>query len=289
MPSATLQESRRPRSTSPGRYRRPLGFTAGGIATVLGVGWLGLRVQPSPLPDASITAGQVTTVRLPGGLPAPVDRFYRELYGERVPVVDSAVISGRGTMRIAGITFPARFRFSHVTGESYRHYIELTGFGARLMAVNEWFVDDHARLELPFGVSEGPNIDQGANLALWAEAIWMPSVWVTDPKVRWEPIDDTSTRLTVPFGDDDETFTVHFDPETGLLTRMQSLRFKGAAAEARTGWRNEAPEWGRVDGHPVPLTATVTWADEGSPWADLRTDEVVYNADLDDYVRGAGP
>jgi hypothetical protein len=274
---------------SPRRRRRRLRSTAIGLVAVLGIGWVGLQVQPSPLPAADPAAGPVTTVPLPDGLPAPVDRFYRTLYGEQVPVVDSAVISGRGTMRIAGITFPARFRFSHVTGEAYRHYIELTAFGARIMSVNEWFVDGSARLELPFGVSEGPNIDQGANLALWAEAVWMPSVWVTDPQARWEPLDDTSAHLTVPFGDERETFTVRFDPDTGLLTSMESLRFKEAADLARTGWRNEAPEWGSVDGHPVPPTATVAWADEGSPWANLRTEQVVYNADLEHYVRAAGP
>lgn len=256
---------------------------------MLATGWVGLRVSPSPLPQPAVSAGDVTTVPLPDGLPAPVDRFYRTLYGDRVPVVESAVITGRGTMRIAGITFPARFRFSHVTGESYRHYIELTAFGARLTAVNEWFVDGRARLELPFGVSQGPNVDQGANLALWAETVWMPSVWVTDPAAHWEPIDATSARLDVPFGDERETFTARFDPDTGLLDSMQSMRFKGEDDQARTGWLNHAPEWGRVDGHPAPLSATVTWLDEGSPWAELRTEQLIYNADLEDYVRAAGP
>lgn len=226
---------------------------------------------------------------VPVGLPEPVERFYRNLYGERVPVVDSAVISGRGNMRIAGITFPARFRFSHVTGDAYRHYIELTGFGAPFMTVNEWFVDDHARLELPFGVREGPNVDQGANLALWAEAVWMPSVWITDPQAHWKHVDDTSALLTVPFGGQRETFTVHFDPDTGLLDRMQSLRFKNEADRTKTDWINEAPQWGQVDGHPVPTRATVAWANEVAPWADLQTESVIYNADLRGYIRQAGP
>lgn len=292
MPTTTMPHARATEPTPsslPRRLRRPSAYVAGGLVAVLTTGWVGLQVEPTPLAPPAVSAGPVTTVPLPDDLPAPVDRFYRTLHGDRVPVVDSAVVTGRGTMRIAGITFPARFRFSHLSGEASRHYIELTAFGARLTAVDEWFLDGHARLELPFGVSAGPNVDQGANLALWAEAVWMPSVWVTDPRARWEPIDDTSARLVVPFGDTHETFTVQFDPETGLLESMESLRFKGEHDTARTGWRNEAPEWGHVDGHAVPLRATVSWADEGSPWADLRTEQVVYNADLADHLPAAGP
>ncbi len=288
MPPATVLGSRST-AAEPGssRRRRPVVYIVGGLAAVLATGWLSLRFEPAPLPDAPITAGNLVDVPLPDGLPAPVDRFYRTLYGDRVPVVHSAVISGRGRMRVAGITFPARFRFSHLTGQAYRHSIELTAFGKGLVTVDEWFIDGHARLDLPFGVSEGPNVDQGANLALWAEAVWMPSVWVTDPRTRWDPVDDTAARLTVPFGGEDETFTVHFDPDTGLLESMESLRFKAEDDVTKTGWLNEAFQWDNVDGHPVPLRAAVTWADEGSAWADLRTEQVVYNANVSDYVAEA--
>lgn len=272
------------------RGRRVLAWSVGGLVVLVGVGWFGLQTQPEPLPPpAGIGAGAVETVPLPTGLPAPVARFYETLYGDEVPVVDSAVISGRGTMRIAGTTFPARWRFSHVSGEAYRHYIELTVFGRPLMSVDEHFLDGRATLDLPFGVSTGPNVDQGANLALWAEAVWMPSVWVTDERVGWVPVDDTTAALTVPFGEATETFTVRFDPTTGLLASMESMRFKGQDDTAKTLWINEAAEWGERDGHPVPERATVTWADEGSPWADLTTDEVIYNADLTDHVRQDGP
>ena len=271
------------------RGRRILAWTLGGLVVVVATGWAGLQVEPDPLAPSRLTAGAVETMPLPDGLPAPVTRFYEVLYGDEVPVVDSAVISGRGTMRIAGITFPARFRFSHVSGVDYRHYIEVTAFGRPVMSVDEHFLDGRGTLDLPFGVSSGPNVDQGANLALWAEAVMMPSVWVTDERVSWEPVDDTTARLHVPFGAVTETFTVTFDPATGLLDRMESMRFKGDADIAKTLWINQAVEWGERDGHPVPLRATVAWADEGSPWADLTTDEVIYNADLTDYVRQDGP
>ena len=187
-----------------------------------------------------------------------------------------------------GITFPARWRFSHVTGSDYRHHIELTAFGRPVMVVDEWFLDGHARLDLPMGTSEGPNVDQGANLALWAEAIWMPAVWVTDPRVRWEPVDETRANLVVPFRGAEETFAVEFDPTSGLVHRLRSMRFKGEQDTARTVWMNDVVDWGELDGHPVPVRADVQWEDEATPWARLRTESVLYNADLTEYVRAAG-
>ena len=251
--------------------------------------WLGLRVEPAPLPPIPLTGSPAAVVALPADLPAPVDRFYRVLYGEQLPVVDTVVVSGRGTMRIQGITMPSRYRFSHVTGRAYRHDIETTVFGATLLSVDERFVDGAARLELPFGVSEGPQVDQGANLALWAELGWAPAVWATSPAVRWEPVDATTARLVVPFGEVTEHFTVVFDARTGLLQRMESLRYKGAEADGKTLWINEVRQWGLLDGRPVPLVTAVRWGDERSAWAVLRTEEVLINADLAGYVLAEGP
>lgn len=281
----------RPGDPSTFRIRRlwVVGGCLGALAAAAAVVRAGLRVTPRPLPPTVLTASEPDTVPLPADLPAPVERFYRELYGGRVPVVDTAVVSGRGTMRISGVTMPVRFRFTHRAGRAYRHHIETTFFGARLLEVDESYIDGTARLELPFGVSEGDRIDQGANLALWAEAVWMPSLWVTDPAASWQPLADHTALLIVPFGDGSQELTARFDPATGLLASLESLRFKGEDADAPTPWINEVGRWGHVDGRPVPRVASITWADEGSPWAVLRTEEVLYGVDLPDDLGGPGP
>ncbi|HID51165.1 MAG TPA: hypothetical protein EYP41_03895, partial [Anaerolineae bacterium] len=161
---------------------------------------VGLRVQPRPFPPFPEPTQTLTAVPLPPGLPAPVARYYQTVMGEEAPLVETAVISGRGQLRIKGVTFPARFRFTHSAGQSYRHTIEATFFGYPIMKVNEWYLDGKARLELPAGVIENePKIDAAANLSLWGEAVWLPSIFLTDPRVRWEAIDDTTARLIVPF------------------------------------------------------------------------------------------
>lgn len=61
--------------------------------------WIGLRIIPAPFPKLPMTPGPVETVPLPGGLPAPVERFYRAVYGARIPVIHSTVLSGRAKIR----------------------------------------------------------------------------------------------------------------------------------------------------------------------------------------------
>jgi hypothetical protein len=258
------------------------------LGTLIALGlllWGGLRVTPRPFDSSDHEASEPSSASLPEGLPPPVERFYREVYGDEVPVISTAVVSGRGTMRVAGVTLPVRFRFTHATGQAYRHEIETTLYGIRLLTIDETFLDGAARLELPFGVSEGPNIDQGANLALWAEAVWMPSVWVTDPQVRWEAVDQQTALLVVPYDEQEERFVARFDPETGLLRLLESMRFKGEDDVARTLWLNDVVSWGELGGRIVPIETELTWFDEGSPWARLTTEDIRYDVELTDDLR----
>ncbi len=242
----------------------------------------GLQYKPVPFPPFDGKPAAIETIPMPEGLPAPVERFMRMEYGENIPVYKTVVYSGRGTVRFMGITFPSRIRFTHLVGQGYRHYMEATVWGYPLFKVNELYLDVHTRLELPFGTLEdAPFTQSAANLGLWAEAFTYPAAFVTSPGVRWEPIDETSARIYVPFGEGEQSLVVSFDPISGELTRIEALRHRDEKSGEMRWWGDIR----EVNGEPV---FGVTWEDEGSAWLIGTVEEYVFNADTTEYIHQKG-
>jgi hypothetical protein len=257
------------------------------VVGILVLAWIGLQVQPASFPAFAQALGKLETIPLPAGLPAPVARFYRKLYGEKIPVIRSAVISGRAALRPVGpVSLPSRFRITHIAGQDYRHYIEATIFGIPIMNINESYIAGSSRMAMPWGTTENdPRANQGANLAIWAEAMWFPAILLTDPRVRWSAVDDVTATLRVPFGSGSETFVARFDPQTNLLAYFESMRYK---TDQKVLWLNQARVWGDLAGSTVLKSSAVIWMDDGKPWANFEVEEIVLNADVSKTIGGTG-
>ncbi len=246
--------------------------------------WLGLRIQPKPFPIPDLVEKGTQTVPLPEGLPTPVERYFRTVYGDHIPVINTVVISSHGRMRPFGVWLPARFVFTHNAGQDYRHYIEATFFGLPFLKVNEGYIDGKSFFESPMGTYyDDPNSNQGANLALWAEGAWFPALWLTHPKARWQAVDDTTAILHVPFEDTEENFVVRFNPHTAQVETMEAMRFQSPNDKDKVLWITS-----EVRAENKPPVGYATWMDVGKPWAGFIVDEMRFNLDVSEYIRARG-
>jgi hypothetical protein len=261
------------------------------LAALFLLGWAGLQIKPRPFSPYPEKTPQLKTVPLPADLPDPVERFYRKVYGDNVPLIETVVIKGRAVISPFGVKLPARFLFVHNAGRDYHHYIEATWFGMPVMKVNESYVDGNSHFELPIGTFDNdPGITQGAVLGLWAEAGWFPSIWVTDPRVRWEPVDEKTALLFIPFGEKEENFVVRFNPETGLIDLMEAMRCRDAGEQMhKILWITKNVEGKKVEGTNLDAVGSAAWLDQGKPWAIFTLEEVKYNVDVSEYIRQKGP
>ena len=260
------------------------------LAGVTLLGWLGFQIKPrsfSPYPQA---APELKTIPLPSGLPAPVERFYKTVYGNKIPLVETVVFKGHASMAPFGVKMPARFVFVHQAGKNYRHYFEATFFGFPIMKVNENYLDGKSYFQLPVATYENDaSTNQGANLALWAEAAMFPSIWLTDSRVRWAPVDEKTALLFVPFEDKEENFVVRFNPETGLMDSMEAMRYRDAGPQAKKIlWIARNEQGSTIPGTPLSAVGSATWLDQGKPWATFTVEEVKYNVDVRQYIRQRG-
>ena len=106
------------------------------LALLIFLGWLGLQIKPAPFSPYPEKTPPLKTIPIPAGLPAPVERFYKTVYGNEIPLIETTVIKGRAVIAPFGVKMPSRFLFVHEAGKGYRHYIESTWFGMPIMKVN---------------------------------------------------------------------------------------------------------------------------------------------------------
>lgn len=252
------------------------------VVLILTIGWLGFQIDPDsfpPHPDKTKDAG---TIELPSNLPESVMWYYKAAAESNIPEVKSAVVWGKAKLRINGIWMPVRFKAYYLPGQAFLRYLEVTWFGKTILKVSDSYINGEGvmKIEGLLNMKEtGHKINQGQNLAMWGETVFMPSVVIADTRTRWEVVDDETARLVIPYGEQNDSLLYKFDKKTGLISNISAQRYRGQEA-TKTPWLIESIEWKSYNSVKIPVRFALTWQDEGSPWSYWTVEGAEYNIDV---------
>ena len=223
-------------------------------------------------------------------LPEPVRRHFAQTIGSPTPQIKTAVLWGGARAHVKGLWLPLRFKSWHRAGQDFYRRLEYTWFRQPFMHGEEYFINGEGMFEISGDEERGPWVDQSANLAMWAEVVWLPALLVHDPRVRWEAVDNVTARLIVPFKDGTDELTAHFDPVSGCMTDFTALRFRDVDDNQLTQaekepWRVNLLEWRKFGELTLPSQVAIAWGESGSPWSYWWLEGVAYNVDVSDRLR----
>ena len=257
-----------------------------GLAGLVALG-VALPARPYRAHHEPSQPGRPTPFRY--GHPTPVARHFRDTIGETPPAMESAIVWGQARIFLRGLWLPARFKAWYRPGREYYRAFEITFYTQPFLRGNEFWIDGQGLFEIGGEAEIGREVNEGQVLALWAQSVWMPSVFVHDSSIHWDPVDDLTARLVVPVpgsGDvppGEDSLLAHFDPQSGCMTHFSALRRRNTKP-AKEPWRVDLLEWKTFEGLRIPSQVAVAWGETGSPWSYWSVEGVVYNVDVSEKL-----
>jgi hypothetical protein len=232
----------------------------------------------------------IATEEMLEGIPEPARRYLRYAGVVGRPLVDTVRI------RQAGYMLPANGIRLPITAVQW-YTVDPPGFvwdatvpvaGVPIARGRDGYLDGSGLMTIriaslfPVVDASGPEMNQASLVRHLSEMPWFPSAFLRD-RVSWEPIDDTSVRVTITDGDLRATGVLVIDEE-GRLTEFRSERHAlvGKGFELRP-WTAPTRGYGELAGLRLPVRGAAVWTlPDGSelPYIELEVTEIEYDPSL---------
>jgi hypothetical protein len=209
-------------------------------------------------------------------LPAPVQRYFRTVLRDGMPMISSVRLRHRGTFKMGGEV--ARWKPFH---SDQLVVTRRPGFDwdARIALlpglpthVHDAYVAGQGVLRAALlgmvtvaDMDSTPQLAQGELMRFLAEAAWYPTALLPSQDVHWTAVDDDCARATMEDGGNSVTLLFRFNAQ-GLINSVQA-EARGRTVGKRvipTPWQGRFWNYQLRSGMLVPLEGEVAWlTDEG--------------------------
>jgi hypothetical protein len=168
-------------------------------------------------------------------------------------------------------------RTQHQLGASFVADIELSWHGRTVVAATEASVDGRGWSQQGPKVTLGPEIDQGARLFLWSEALLIPWLHTTARAPTVHELGPGRLELGLPSDGDRERAVLGFDGPHPA--RFHAQRHKGVG-DGKVDWYVTYAGWREVEGIRLPDHVEVRWGNEAGPWFRFTREGFAANVDV---------
>lgn len=259
---------------------RIIKIVAGVLVGLFAIGWLGFLIQPKNFDiDEKVFIKETENIDLE--IPDKLQRYADKVFMDNIAEIQTSVIWGKAKINVKGVWMPARFVTYYIPKEGFFRYIEVTWFGIPIINGYDLYYDNAAEFCIAGKKETGEKIEQGQNLALWAETMWSPTAYFTDNRLTWENKDSDLLELEIPYKESNDIIEISIDPDTGLLNTMEAMRYKGQNPD-KVLWHIELLEWDEFNDVIIPSKSSVKWADEDKPWSYWNIEGTLYNIEISD-------
>lgn len=247
---------------------------------VVGAVALGFGVPARPVPPPA-PGRRLGSVPLDPSLPDLL-RDHLDVDGDGlVPETNSVVLCARGELRLGRSPWlPMRMRSVRSRTE-FVSDIAVTWWGMPVLTGVDAYVAGHGLTRVAGRSTVGPEIDQGANLFLWSEALLVPSTFAVGTPVKATGGQDGTVSLQVPLGTGVDEAVLTFDEL--VPRRFSALRYQRVGGDKRW-WHADYRGWHVQDGIRVPRRLEATWEGDDEPWLTLDVEAVVANVDVSERI-----
>jgi hypothetical protein len=205
------------------------------------------------------------------GLPAPVQRYFRAVLKEGVPIITAATVEISGIFNMSATgeqwkPFKSRQRVStRRPGFLWDAQISMLP-GLTVRVVDSYIAGKgllHAAILGLFtmaDISGDGEIARGEFMRFFAEAAWYPTALLPSQGVRWEALDDRSANATIVDGPLTLTLLFRFN-DAGLIDSFRAEARGGVVGKetVMAPWEGSWSNYRTRDGMTVPFTGEVAW------------------------------
>jgi hypothetical protein len=225
------------------------------------------RIEAARLP---VVPGTVDLDAL-DALPAPVQRYFRTVLQQGMPMVASVRMQHRGMFNMGGQAARWKPFQSDQLVVTRRPGFDWNARIAMMPGLPVHVHDAYAAGEgvlhaallglVPLADMRGdPGIAQGELMRFLAEAAWYPTALLPGQGVRWEAVDADQARATLADGPVSVTLQFRFNAD-GLIDTVRA-EARGRTVGKRivpTPWQGRFWNYQRRSGMLVPLEGEVSW------------------------------